>query len=154
MARLLARALLFAAFVCFPFVLLAVGQRRREHGMLWLIFPFFWGVPLVLGALVVFAPLEYLLDGRGLGHWKDAGVPLAGGVLVAGGFALVAIRAATSGNPRVRRRALDRFARHPGRQVLYVAAGAVPGAVAGALWRLTDWAANWAATVLGIGGSA
>jgi hypothetical protein len=149
--RLLARALLFAALVCVPFVLLALGQRRRE-GLIWLMFPFLWGVPLMLGALVVFAPLERALDERGLGHWKDVGVPLAGAALVAGVFALVAMRAVSSGNPHVRRRAAQRFARHPVRQVLTVAAGAVPGAVAGALWRLTDWAATWAAA-LGIGGS-
>jgi undecaprenyl pyrophosphate phosphatase UppP len=126
------RALLFAALVGLPFVLLAVGQRRRD-GLMWLMFPFFRGVPLMLGALVVFAPLERVLDGRGLGRWKDVGVPLAGGVLVAGVFALVAIRALRSGNPHARRRAAERFARHPVRQVLTVAAGAVPGTVACAL---------------------
>lgn len=130
--RLLVRVLLFGAIVCLPFVLLAVGHRRRA-GCMWLLFPFFWGVPLALAALIVFAPIERTLDGRGLGHWKDAGVPLAGGVLVAGVFALVAIRAVRSGNPNVRRRALDRFAGQPGRQLLTVAAGAIPGAVAGIL---------------------
>ena len=148
--RLVLRALLYAALVCLPFVLLAFGQRRREHGLMWLLFPVFWGVPLVLGALVVFAPLERVLDARGLGHLKDAGVPLAGAALVVVVLALVAIRAAASANPHVRRRVADRFARHPVRQVLYVAAGAVPGALAGALWRLTDWAA----AVLGVGGPA
>jgi hypothetical protein len=43
----------------------------------------------------------------------------------------------------------ERFARHRARQVIYIVAGAVPGAVAGALWRLTDRVA----TALGIAGA-
>jgi hypothetical protein len=143
--RLALRALLFAALVGLPFVLLAVGQRRKG-GAMWLLFPFFWGVPLMLGGLLVFAPLEHVLDLRGLGDLKDACVPLAGAVLVGGVFALTTILAARSRNPRVRQRVAVRFARHPVRQVLYVVGGTVPGAIAGALWRLTDRAA----TALGI----
>ena len=150
MVRLFSRSLLFAALVSLPFVLLAFDHRRRQQGaLLWLLFPFFWGGPLVLAALVVFAPVEHVLDGRSLGHVKDVGVPLAGAALVVVVLAVVTIRAVRSRNPRVRQRAAERFARHPVRQVLYVAAGAVSGALAGVLWRLTDWAA----TVLGIGGS-
>jgi hypothetical protein len=153
--RLALRAVVFAALVCLPFVLLAVDRRQRQHGaLLWLMFPFFWGGPLLLAALVVFAPLERFLDARGLGHVKDVGVPLAGAALVVGVLAIATAVALRSGNPNVRRRVVERFARHPVRQVLYVAAGAVPGAAAGALWRLAERVAAWAVAALGIGAGA
>ena len=139
MRILAARAVALLVLFCLPFVLLAVASGRRE-GALYLMFPVILALPVVLGALIVFAPLESYLDGRGLGRLKNAAVPLAGGVLVVVVLAVVAWIATTSGNPHVRQRALDGFARYPVRQVLYVAAGAVPGAVAAALWRLTDWA--------------
>ena len=84
MTLLVARLLISVALLCSPFALIVIGSvgRRNAGSLMWLLIPFFGGVPAVLGALLVFAPLEGILDARGLGQLKNVAVPLAGALLV------------------------------------------------------------------------
>jgi hypothetical protein len=131
-------AILLVAF-CLPFVLLALASRRQENGGMYLVFPVFLALPVVLSALIVFGPLERALDGRGLGHLKNTLVPLLGGALVVllavAWWTILGVLNAVATRTPVGM--LTRLARNPTGLVLW----GVIGVVCGTLWRLTDWAA-------------
>ena len=89
---------------------------------MWLIFPFFGAVPAILGALIVFAPLEAVLDARGLGHWKNAAVPLAGASLI---FIFVLVMQGLAGKLGLM---VSRIAEHPGQALAPLLVWSVLGA--------------------------
>jgi hypothetical protein len=143
MTLLVARLLISVALLCSPFALIVIGSvgRRNAGSLIWLLIPFFGGVPAVLGALLVFAPLEGILDARGLGHLKNVAVPLAGALLIVifvvgslgarGKLAMLRTRIASGGINVI------------GPMLLWSALGVIWGV----LWRLSEWIATRAGIV-------
>lgn len=125
------RLLVAFAMVCLPIVLLVAASRRAEN-LIFLIFPIVGGIPAALGALLIFAPLERLLEARGLGHLQNVAIPLAGGLLIVV-FLFVAL--ALSGKLA---RLPARLARAPGSVVGALVLWSVLGAAWGVLWRVSD----------------
>ena len=134
MTLLVVRLLISAAIFAAPFALMAVASKS-EHGAMWILFPIFAAVPGMLGALILFAPIEALLDARGLHSYKNLAVPAAG-ALIAAIFFLVMTMA--SGKTDVM---LGRIASQGvnawGPIVLWM----ILGALFGVFWRLTAWLA-------------
>ena len=126
------RILVCIALFCLPFLAL-VALEGRPEGMLWMIFPVFGALPAVVGALLVFVPLEMYLDARGQGRLKNVAVPVAGALLI---FLLSAVMWTLSGD----------VARNFGRLVTGgpnvlgpFLVWSVLGAFWGGLWRFTAW---------------
>jgi hypothetical protein len=129
---ILLRILVCVMLFCLPFVLFVAASRKPENGM-WLIFPVFGAVPAIIGALLVFAPIEAALDARGLGHWKNAAIPLAGASLI---FIFVLVMQGLSGKLGLM---FARIAEHPGQTLVPLLVWSVLGAFWGLLWRATAW---------------
>ena len=136
MTPVLARLLICMALVCSPFVLVALASRKAQ-GCMWMsLFPIFGGVPAVLGALLVFAPLERYLDARALGHLKNVAVPVAGAFLVV--IFILVIQGATGSLKRT----LGHIARDRMRAIEPILVWSALGVLWGVLWRLSDWLAT------------
>lgn len=138
--RTVARVMLLVAGFTLPFVLWVWAERRSAGAGMILLLPIIFTLPLALSAVAVFSPIEWFLDWRGLGHLKNAGVPLLGAAAVAllavGWLVLLEL-----GEPGAAQSDLN--ARTVGERVPgMLALGGALGAVGGALWRLTDWAAT------------
>jgi hypothetical protein len=134
MPLLVARLLIVLALICSPFVLVVLASRKPESAIL-LIFPVVGGTPVILGALLVFAPLEAYLNARGLGHLKNVAVPLAGAVLIviltfAGLWAMGDLPKSLAG-----------MSSAPISTIGAIGLVGVVGAICGALWRLSAWVA-------------
>ena len=84
-------------------------------------------------SLLVFVPIEWLLDRRGLGHLKDIAVPLAGALLIVL-FSLVMF--GLSGKLGL---AFERIAGGGLAQLAPFLLWSVLGVFWGALWRFTAW---------------
>ena len=134
MSLLAVRLLISAAMFTAPFALLAFGSKRT-HSDMWLLFPLFAAVPGVLGALILFAPLEALLDSRGMQISKNFAVPAAGALIAP---ILLLVMTAKSGKLRL---VLSRYSKDGrkawGPLVLWM----VLGAIFGVMWRSTEWIA-------------
>jgi hypothetical protein len=135
MLLVVARLLILLALICSPFVLVVLASRKPESAVL-LIFPVVGSTPLILGALLVFAPLEGYLNARGLAHLKNAAVPLAGAVLIV--ILTFAGLWATGGLPK----SLAGMSRTPISSIGAVVLLGIVGAICGTLWRLSDLVAT------------
>ena len=137
MTVIVARLLISLALLASPFALLILANagRKQANGLMWLIIPFFGGIPAILGALLVFAPLENLLDARGLGHLKDVAIPLAGALLI------VIFMVVILGTPRKLAKMAARIRQGGFKVIRPMLFWSVLGAVWGALWRLSAWIA-------------
>ena len=134
MTLLLVRLLISAAMFAAPFALLAFAGKSELSGM-WLLFPLFAAVPGVLGALLLFVPVESALDARGLQAYKNLAVPAAGALIAP---ILMVVMATAGGKADVM---LGRFASQGvnawGPLVLWM----VVGAIFGWRWSVTAWLA-------------
>jgi len=135
MTLLLVRLLISAAMFSAPFALMAFASKS-QHGAMWILFPLFAVVPGVVGALVLFVPIEAILESRGLHSYKNAFVPLAGALIAP--ILLVVTTAASGKIGLVVERYSSAGVNAWGPIVLWM----VLGAVFGALWRLTAWLAG------------
>src|SRR5688500_14408711 len=90
----LARLLISFALLCLPIVLHVVASRKPENA-LWLMFPIVGGIPAVLGALLIFVPIEVYLSAPTLGHLKNVAIPAAGSLLI---LLFMVIQLTVSGN--------------------------------------------------------
>ena len=124
------RLLLCFAMVCVPIVLLVAASRKAEN-LIYLMFPIVGGIPAALTALLVFAPLERVLQARGLAHVQNVAIPLAGALAVVAGL-LVSL--AASGKLA---RLPARIARDPANVLGAMLGTSLAGAAWGALWRLS-----------------
>ena len=129
---ILIRVIVCMVLFCLPFLLLIAASGKPE-AMLYLIFPFFGAIPGVLGALLVFAPIEAFLDRRGKSHLKNKVVPLAGALLV---FVFAIGITTLKGNLLP---FLGRLASSGGADLWPFAVWSVLGAFWGGLWRFTAW---------------
>jgi len=133
----LLRAAVVAIMLTAPFLLLAMG-RGKSDGLLWLLFPMFFFIPVLLASVLLFAPVEAAAEKLGLN--ANLWLPLFGGFL---GAIVVAIAFKTSKNPQVMAKLLSGDPTTVGSAAGIILVGA---AVAGA-WRLSLWAlksAGWA----------
>src|SRR3982750_3454061 len=134
MTLLLVRLLISAAMFAAPFALLAFASKS-EFGGMWLLFPVFAAVPGVLGALLLFVPVEAVLEARGLQAYKNLAVPAAG-ALIAPILTLVMVTA--SGKAHMLGRLVSDGVNAWGPLIMWM----VLGAIFGWLWRVTAWVAN------------
>ena len=129
---ILIRVIVCMVLFCLPFLLLVAASGKPE-AMLWLIFPFFGAIPAVLGALLVFWPLEAWLDRHGKSHLKNRAIPIAGALLV---FVFALVMWTLSGNVLQN---LGRLFSGEGEGIWPFAVWSVLGAFWGGLWRFTAW---------------
>jgi hypothetical protein len=134
MTLLVARLLVSLALICSPFVLFVVASRKPESAIM-LMFPVVGGTPVILGTLLIFAPLESYLNARGLGHLKNVAIPLAGAVLIV--IVTFVGLWATGGLPK----SLARISSAPVSAIGALVLLSVVGAIWGGLWRLSEWVA-------------
>ena len=119
-----------AVMLTAPFVLLAMAQAKAD-GLIWLMFPIFFFIPVLLSCLLLFAPFEALVAKLGIN--ANIALPVFGAVL---GAVVVVIAFKTSKNPQVIERMLSGDA-----PTLAAATGIVlMGAVVAGAWRLSLWA--------------
>ena len=135
MTLLLVRLLISAAMFSAPFALLAFASKS-QNGAMWILFPLVAAVPGVVGALLLFVPVEALLDARGLQSYKNLVVPLAGALIAP--IMLVVMATAGGKVALFMERLSSGGANASGPIVLWM----ILGAVFGALWRLTGWLAG------------
>jgi hypothetical protein len=115
-----------------PFVLFVAASRNKDNA-LWLLFPIYGTIPAVLGALLLFIPLENYLIAHALGHLNNVAIPVAGSLLI---VIFMFIAATLSGNlPRY----LSRICKE-GRHILGpMLFWSLLGTIWGAVWRLSHW---------------
>ena len=135
MTLLLVRLLISAAMFSVPFALLAFASKS-ENGALWLLFPLVAAVTGVVGALLLFVPVEALLDSRGLQSYKNLFVPLSGALIAP--ILLVVMTVASGKVALFMERLSSGGVNAWGPIVMWM----MLGAVFGALWRLTSWLAG------------
>ena len=82
------RIVLSVIISCTPILIIYLGSNSRYAIIIWFL-PFIAVVPATAGALFLFAPIEALLDAKGLGGWKNFAVPVAGVVVPIIVFAIV-----------------------------------------------------------------
>ena len=131
LARLLICLVCLALF-CFSFLLLVSASRKPENA-LWLLFPIFGGIPVVLGALLIFVPIEIYLSARALGHLKNVAIPMAGALLI---VIFMVVASIVTGNPLKYFSRISKEGMHIVGPILF---WSVLGAIWGALWRLSDY---------------
>jgi hypothetical protein len=129
---ILIRVLVCLALFCLPFLVLIVLEGRPE-ALIYLMFPMFGAIPGILAALLIFAPLEWLLDRRGLGRLKNIAIPLAGALLI---FVVALVIGSLSGKLGLM---LDRITTGGANVVAPFLVWSVLGALWGGLWRFTAW---------------
>ena len=129
---ILIRVMVCIALFCVPFFVL-IALEGRPEALIYLMFPMFGAIPGILGALLVFAPLEWLLDLLGLGRLKNVAIPLAGALLI---FVLALVMASLSGKPELM---LGRLMTGGANVAAPFLVWSALGALWGALWRFTDW---------------
>lgn len=129
----LLRVLLCAVVFTAPVALYIIMSGKKDN-LLLLLFPMIGIIPAVIGALLVFWPLEALLDGTGRPAWKNYFVPIAGACLI---IAVVAIVGGISGKLAMM---LERIASNPVNNGGPILLWMVLGLIWGILWRMSDWA--------------
>lgn len=130
---ILLRLIVAIGIIVLPFLALALLSGSAE-GMIWMIFPVLFTIPALLGAVLVFAPLEWILNRQGMGHMKNTLVPLAGGLLTPAAFNLLGTVAGWNPGTQLLSRPTATF--------LSFGLLAALGAIWGCYWRLTEWAAE------------
>ena len=129
---ILIRIVVCIVLFCLPVVAL-IALDGRPEAMIYLMFPMFGAIPAILGALLVFVPIEWLLDRYGLGRLKNIAVPIAGALLI---FLFALIMVAPSGKLGL---LVNRLAGGGMVELAPFMLWSVLGAFWGGLWRLTAW---------------
>lgn len=129
---ILLRLLLCLILFYLPLILFVAASRHKENA-LWLIFPMFGTIPAVLGALLLFTPIEMYLSAHALGHLNNVAIPIAGSLLI---VIFMLIASIVSGNcPRYFAR-LCKEGKHLLGPILF---WSLLGTIWGAVWRLSHW---------------
>ena len=136
MTLLVARVFVAFGLFCGPLVIYIIESGGAEN-WLWMILALFGAVPAIVGALILFVPIEMALNAARLGYLKNLVVPIAGGSLIFV-FAFVMhivddkVSFATSFE-----RITTMSAAQWSASVLWIAAGAMWGVA----WRASEWLA-------------
>ena len=137
MSLVLLRAAVLAVMLTAPFVLLAMATGKAG-GLIWLMFPVVLFIPVVLGSLLLLAPVEVLAGKWGIN--ANIALPVFGAVL---GAIVVAVAFRTSRSGQ----ALDKLLSGDVTTIGAVVGIILAGAVIGGAWRVSLWAVkslNWA----------
>ena len=127
------RLLICLMLIYLPLIVYVAGSRRQPENALWLLFPLYGTIPAVLGALLIFVPIESYLGARALGHWNNIAIPLAGALLIVIFMVLASI---VSGNLLKYFSRIVKDGKHMIGPLLF---WSVLGAIWGATWRLSNW---------------
>ena len=138
MSLILARIVVSIALFCAPFLLFIALSKGHNAGMI-LIIPIFGGVPAIIAALLIFWPIEAMLNNAGVGWLKNLAIPLAGCLIA---FLFFLIAGWKFGNLDV---VLRNLAKNPGDLLVW----SVFGGAWGVVWRLTELIAKWIGLVRG-----
>jgi hypothetical protein len=129
---ILLRLLICLILFYLPFILFVAASRNKDNA-LWLLFPLFGTIPAVLGALLIFNPIENYLSGHGLGHLNNIATPVAGSLLI---VIFMLITSIASGNfPRYFSR-IYKEGKHILGPLLF---WSLLGTIWGVVWRLSHW---------------
>jgi Ni,Fe-hydrogenase I cytochrome b subunit len=130
------RVVVSVVLFCLPFILFIILSGKPDN-MLLLLFPFFGAVPAILSSLLIFSPLETMLDNSKKPHLKNLFIPLAGAAII---FVFMLIVGTLSGNLGM---LLGRMNSGDANVWGVYAVWSVAGMVWGVIWRLTDHLAKW-----------
>ena len=129
---ILLRLLICLILFYLPFILFVAASRDKENA-LWLIFPLYGTIPAVLGALLLFIPIEKYLNAHALGHLNNVAIPVAGSLLIVIFMFMASI---VSGNLHQFLSRIYKGGKHVlGSLLLWSLLGTLWGAV----WRLSHW---------------
>ena len=129
---ILLRLLICLVLLYLPFILFIAASRNKDNA-LWVLFPLYGTIPAVMGALLVFVPIENYLNARALGHMNNVAIPIVGSLLIVLFLFVVAI---LSGNLL---RHLSRISKDGLQFLASVSLWSFLGGFWGVLWRLSDW---------------
>lgn len=132
----LLRLLLCLILFYLPFILFVATSRNKENA-LWLLFPLYGTIPAILGALLLFIPVEMYLSAHALGHLNNVAIPVAGSLLI---VIFMFIASIVSGNlPRY----LSRIYKEGKHMLAPLLFWSLLGTIWGAVWRLSHWLLVW-----------
>ena len=131
----LARIIVSVALFCAPFILYVVFSNQSQAGMM-LLFPLFGAIPAIVAALILFLPIELLLENKN--SWlKNILIPLTGASVI---FIFMFIMARSSYDAsRIQNLAVPRYSMEWGIYAIW----SVAGATWGVIWRFTEFLAKW-----------
>ena len=126
-----------AVMLTAPFVLLAMATGKAG-GLIWLMFPVVLFIPVVLGSMLLLAPIEALVGRWGIN--PNIALPIFGAII---GAVVVAVtfRFSKSGQ------AIDKLLSGDVTTICAVGGIVLAGALIGGAWRLSLWAVkslSWA----------
>jgi hypothetical protein len=129
--------ILFRLLICLilfnlPFILFVTASRNKDNALV-LLFPLFGTIPAVIGALLLFLPIEIYLSSHALGRWSNIAIPVAGSLFV---VIFMLIASIVSGNPL---RFFSRLRRDWQQTLGAMLLWSVLGTIWGAVWRLSHW---------------
>jgi hypothetical protein len=129
---ILFRLLLCLILFNLPFILFVAASRNKDNALV-LLFPLFGTIPAVIGALLLFLPVEMYLSAHALGHWNNVAIPVAGSLFIVIFMLIASIK---SGKPlQFFSRLRKDWQQTLGAMLLW----SVLGTIWGAAWRLSHW---------------
>ena len=141
MIFILARCLAALVLFCAPIVIYIILSGKAES-LLYLILPLVAAVPAIILALVLFWPVEMVLDRMGHPAWKNILIPIIGGTLI---FVFTLVLGLYGGNLE---ELLQRIASKPdGSRVTTI--WVMLGVGWGIAWRASEWLARTIGTANG-----
>lgn len=130
--NLLARSVICVLLFCLPLLLYILASGSAETSLI-LFIPFVGLIPALLGAWLLFSPLEALLDFLNIGNLRNIILPLAGGLLPLIVFAIII---EVSGDRRLILNRLSTGGMNEWGPLLF---WIVLGVIWGGLWRISEW---------------
>ena len=129
---ILLRLLICLILFYLPFIFFVAASRNKDNA-LWLIFPIYGTIPAILGALLLFIPIEKYLSAHALGHLNNVAIPVTGSLLI---VIFMFIASIVSGNlPQFLSR-ICKGGKHLLGSLLF---WSLLGTIWGAVWRLGHW---------------
>jgi len=135
MSLILARIIVGFGLAAAPFAAFAILSRQM-HAALVILVPLLGAVPAILGALLIFWPVELWLSGMGLAWAKDIVIPAIGACLV---FVTLFLSSLAQSHSLTRAFKRVFVAKPLSTFGVYIGAGFLFGVC----WRLTEWLAKF-----------
>lgn len=81
MGVLLARLLISVFATTLPFLIFTGSHKNQAVGLVMLV-PLFGAIPAAVVALLIFRPIELVLDANGMSHWSEIVIPFVSANLI------------------------------------------------------------------------